>query len=419
MARSTRLGTCALLGAFSACGFGVPASTNGGDDVPPIDASTEVGEIDAPDAPGTTALRCHLSLGSDHTCVQRDSDRSEWCWGDHTYGELGVGTGTTNAVAAAKVPLAGMTTSAATKSYHGCARLVDGTVQCWGMNDGMQIGDGVAGTHYSPATVSGLSNVVEVGVGRMFSCARRSTGDVTCWGANTSGQLGDGTNVPKSTPSTTVTGLVAAPLAIYVGSSHACAVLPGGVGQCWGSNVYRQLGDGTTTDQNAAISMPVTQVVQVAPSGYTVGVYSGGATCALKSDGTVWCWGSNDFGQLGNGNTSTTPTSTPGQVTGLIDAVELVAGRYHLCARRSSGAVACWGRSDAGQIGDGTYNVRSAPFTVPLPRPAIHVGAGGFHTCALLDDYSIHCWGYNTSGQLGDGTFTTRTAPVASQTLCL
>jgi alpha-tubulin suppressor-like RCC1 family protein len=420
MRRGWWVGVCGSLSVFgAACGFGVPASSAvAGDDVV-IDASPEAGEADAPDAPGTVAQRCHLALGSDHSCVLRDTDHTVWCWGDHTYGELGAGTlNTTYSTAALQVPLGGMTTSVASKSYHACARIADGTVQCWGMNDAMQIGDGATGTHFSAANVAGLGDVVEVGVGRSYGCARRSAGDITCWGANTSGQLGDGTVVAKSTPSTTVTGLTATPIALYVASSHACALFPGGVGRCWGSNVFRQLGDGTTTDRSAAVAMPVTQIAQIAPSGYTVGQYSGGATCALRTDGSVWCWGSNDFGQLGTGNTTTTPTSTAVQVAGLTGVVELVAGRYHACARRQDGGVACWGRNDGGQIGDGTYNNRPAPFAVPLPRPALHVAAGGYHTCALLDDYALYCWGYNSTGQIGDGSFLTRTSPVASHTLC-
>ncbi len=400
----------------AACGFGVPASSvSAGDDVA-IDASAE---SDAPDAAVMVAQRCHLTLGSDHTCVERDSDHSVWCWGDHTYGQLGVGTLTTAySTTARAVPLLGMATSVVTKSYHACARIADGTAECWGLNDGMQVGDGGNGTRYSSATVVGLNNVVEVGVGRMFSCARRSSGDVTCWGANASSQLGDGTTAAKATPSTTVTGLTAAPISIAVASSHACALLPGGVGQCWGSNTFRQLGDGTTTDRSSAIAMPLTQIAQIVPSGYSVGGNTGSATCVLRTDGTVWCWGSNDFGQLGNGTTSTTPTGTPGQVAGLTGVVELVAGRYHACARQQSGAVACWGRNEDGQLGDGTYNTRSSPSPVSLPRPALQVAAGGYHTCALLDNFAVYCWGYNTSGQLGDGSLVTRTSPVASTTLC-
>jgi alpha-tubulin suppressor-like RCC1 family protein len=317
-----------------------------------------------------------------------------------------------------QVPLGASAAAFATKSYHVCAALADRTARCWGMNDGGQIGDGLGGNRLGPATVAGLADVVEVGVGRSFSCARLSTGDVTCWGANTAGQLGDNSMTPETTPSTTVQGLTAQPLAIFVGASHACALLPGGTGMCWGSNLYRQLGDGTTTDHPTAIAMPLANLVQIAPSGYSVTPFVGGATCVLRTDKTVWCWGSNDFGQLGTGATSATPTSTPAKAANLTDAVELVAGRYHACARRANGAVACWGRNDFGQVGDGTYSVRAAPVDVPLPRPAIHLGAGGFHSCALLDDYSIRCWGNNGYGQLGDGSQSTSATPVASQMLC-
>ncbi|MGE0404651.1 MAG: RCC1 domain-containing protein [Kofleriaceae bacterium] len=246
----------------------------------------------------------------------------------------------------------------------------------------------------------------------------RTDGTVTCWGSSSSGQLGDGTFVPKTTPTTMVMGLVASPTTIALASSHGCALMPGGIGQCWGDNAHRQLGDGTTMDRSTATNVPVGDIAQLAPSGYSVSPYTGGSTCVLTTADTVSCWGSNDFGQLGNGNTSTTTTSTPVQVSNLTDAAEIVAGRYHVCVRRRNGEVSCWGRNDFGQIGDGTNNTRTSPYTVELPRPAVHIGAGGWHTCALLDDDSLSCWGANSSGQLGDGSTTTRTRPVTSPTTC-
>lgn len=401
------------------CGFEIAASNaSGGDDVASDASSDGTDDPDAPDAPGTVARRCTLQLGSDHSCVLRDTDRSVWCWGDHTYGELGAGTGLTYTVTALQVPLGGQAESLAVKSYHGCAALADRTVRCWGMNDGNQIGDGLSGHRYSPATVAGLGDALEVGVGRSYSCARRSSGTISCWGANSSGQLGDGGTVPKTTPTSNVMGLTSTPTALHVASGHACVVLPGGAGACWGSNTFRQLGDGTTTDRSTAVAMPLSSIAQIAPSGYSVQPYTGGSTCARKTDGTVWCWGSNDFGQLGNGATSTTPTSTPVRVMDIDDASHVTAGRYHVCALRTGGVVQCWGRNEAGQLGDNSTTLKSKPTTVVLPRPALHVGAGGFHSCALLDDYALYCWGYNGSGQLGDGSLTLRLSPVASQTLC-
>ncbi len=399
------------------CGFHLELGAASGDDVRD-DAAPGDGSDDAmPDAPGTVARSCTLALGSDHTCVLR-ADGTVWCWGQNGFGELGQGMVSSYSVTALQVQLGAAATSFASKSYHACAGLSNGTVKCWGINDANQIGDGLAGNRSSPATVVGLTDVAQVAVGRSHSCARKTNGAVTCWGSNTSGQLGDGTFVFKTTPTTTVMGLTASPVTLALASSHGCALLPGGVGQCWGANSFRQLGDGTTTDRSTATTMPVSDIAQIAPSGYSVPPYTGGSTCVLTTADTVSCWGSNDFGQLGNGNTSTTTTSTPVLVANLTNAAEIVSGRYHVCVRERTGTVACWGRNEYGQIGDGTNNTRTSPFTVPLPRPAVHIGAGGYHTCALLDDDSLYCWGANGAGQLGDGSTTSRTAPVASQSVC-
>ena len=403
----------AWLAALVGCGFELHIGASAGDDG---GAGRDGSDAPVIDAPGTVARGCTLALGSDHTCVLR-ADGTVWCWGQNAFGELGQSMFSTLSTMPVQVQLGQTATTMATKSYHACAGLADGTAKCWGMNDNNQIGDGQFGNHAIPTTVSDLTDVTQVAVGRGHSCALRGDGSVTCWGSNSSGQLGDGTMSPKSTPSTTVIGLSSAPMQLTLASSYACA-LSNGVGQCWGDNAYRQLGDGTTSDRSAATTLPVDDLRQIAPSGYSVPPYAGGATCVRTAANTVSCWGSNDFGQLGNGATNMSPTSTPVQVSQLSDAVELVAGRYHVCARRQSGAVSCWGRNEYGQLGDGTKTNRSAPVTVALPRPAVHVGAGGFHTCALLDDDSLYCWGHNLTGQLGDGTQSERTAPVASHTTC-
>lgn len=402
---------------LAGCGFDIRFRASGDDAGPPGDGSGNNDAADGalPDAAPPTR-RCTLGLGSDHSCVLR-MDGTVWCWGQNAFGELGQGASPSSPTAL-QVTLGMTATSFATKSYHACAGLQDGSVKCWGLNDSNQIGDGIVGNRLTPATVANLAQVTQVAVGRAHSCALRTSGAVTCWGSNTSGQLGDGGYTPKTTPTSTVGGLSSVPLSITLASSHACALLASGEGQCWGDNAYRQLGDGSNIDRTSATAMPVASIQQIAPSGYSVTPYTGGATCALATTGTVTCWGSNDFGQLGNGTTSTMPTSTPVQVQNLTDAVELVAGRYHVCARRAGGAVVCWGRNDFGQIGDGTNNTRSSPSAVTLPRPAVHVGTGGWHTCALLDDSSLYCWGANSAGQLGDGSTTGRTMPVASQTIC-
>ena len=206
------------------------------------------------------------------------------------------------------------------------------------------------------------------------------------------------------------------PTAVAGGGFHACMRLPDGTVQCWGRNNFGQLGNG---DGNLADSS-----VPVAVRGLTTAtrVVTGDShTCALLGDGTVQCWGVGDSGQRGDGtfnNISTVPVA----VVGLSNAVAVAARGYHSCALLlGDGTVWCWGRNVDGQLGNGTRAPvdcspgscgSSTPVRVGGITGAAAVIAGGYHTCALFGDGTAQCWGRNDDGQLGDGTFTTSSTPV-------
>jgi alpha-tubulin suppressor-like RCC1 family protein len=189
---------------------------------------------------------------------------------------------------------------------------------------------------------------------------------------------------------------------------------------CWGLNGDGQLGDNTTTDRHYPV-----QVKGPGGSGTLSGAASaeGGekSTCAAKSDGTVWCWGRNDNGQLGDN--TTTDRTAPVQVkgtggSGTLTGVDSIAiGLTHVCAAKSDGTVWCWGRNDKGQLGDTTTTDRSAPVQVKGPggsgtfAGAIAIGAGDSHSCAADSDGYVWCWGLNNEGQLGGGSTSASSTP--------
>jgi alpha-tubulin suppressor-like RCC1 family protein len=247
-------------------------------------------------------------------------------------------------------------------------------------------------------------SVVQIAAGGGYTCARRTTGAVLCWGANSVGQLGDGTRERRLTP--TPVNLIGNAVEISVGvNATSCARLSSGAVSCWGSNDFGQLGNGGFAGSLLA------QAVGGLPQAVEVTNGGGRHTCARLTTGAVACWGENDFGQVGNGRLGTSPVelqTRPALAVGLIDAVEVSAGLGHTCALRSSGRVVCWGGNYGGQIGDGSLNTRPTPFEVARVTNAVEVTTGQRLSCARLADLTVVCWGDGVGGRLGDGTGASR-----------
>jgi alpha-tubulin suppressor-like RCC1 family protein len=248
--------------------------------------------------------------------------------------------------------------------------------------------------------------VAEVSTGGPVTCARKTDGTVWCWGSNYHGQLGDGTTIDQHTP-VQVTSLGTAVAEVSVGAS-TCVRKTDGTLWCWGLNNRGQLGDGTTIERHTPVQVSAlgSDVREV-----TVGSYTG-ATCARTTDGALWCWGANDRGQLGDG--TTIDQHMPAQVTALGSAVaQASASFFHTCARKTDGTLWCWGANDYGQLGDGTTVDQPTPVQVTSLGVAVaNVSVGVYDTCARTTDGAAWCWGYNADGQLGDGTTLDRHLPV-------
>jgi alpha-tubulin suppressor-like RCC1 family protein len=210
-------------------------------------------------------------------------------------------------------------------------------------------------------------------------------------------------------------GLAAPPLRfrqVAGAGSHSCGLTQGGSVYCWGSNYLGQLGDGTVSDRDRPTPVAVGEGLQrgrvaAIAAGYT-------HTCALTVDGRLFCWGYNQSGRLGDGTRAQArfhPVLVrpgAGLHPGSVTAVAL--GTRHTCATTST-HLFCWGDNTFGQLGDGTTTTRPLPTRVRLPGDrASSFTAGTLHTCALAGP-SLHCWGFNGSGQLGDGTTTRRPLP--------
>ncbi len=245
----------------------------------------------------------------------------------------------------------------------------------------------------TPAETAGPISFSAISAGRFHTCAITNAGGVKCWGYNDSGQLGNGTTIDSYVPGD-VSGLGSGISAIATGGSHRCALSTGGGVKCWGSNEFGQLGDGSTT----------TSLVPVDVSGLASGVSAiaagNGHTCALTTGGAVKCWGAN---QLGPG------TTTPLDVTALGTGVRAIAaGGYRTCAVTVVGGVTCWGTSALDIPGD-VPGLSNGVLAVAVGQS---VSAVYPFACALTGAGGIKCWGYNGVGQLGNGTTTDSDTPV-------
>jgi surface protein len=304
-----------------------------------------------------------ITAESANTCALNSSGNVK-CWGYNNFRQLGDNT-TTNSLIPIDITVLGSGVAIiAAGAFHTCS-LKSGGVKCWGRNDVGQLGDSTTINRVTPVNVSGLSNgVTTITTGRWHRCALIG-GGVQCWGQNDLGQLGNNTTTagPTSTP-VNVSGLSGI-TALTTGSWHSCALTSGGGVKCWGSNNEGQLGDNTTTDS----SIPVD--VNSLSSGVLAVIGGGDHTCVLTSSNGVKCWGKNDLGQLGN-NSPPTASSTPVDVSGLTSEVTAIAsGPFHTCAVLSSGQVKCWGSNDFGKLGDNTTTQRNTPVNVLIMVPGI------------------------------------------------
>lgn len=345
-------------------------------------------------------------------CVVLASEQIK-CWGSGGNGARGDGLDEPNVTrnwdqVSAAVGVSRAST-VSTSQGHSCAIVAHGQVKCWGSNRAGQLGIGEM--QYSPTPVPiGIADATAVA----GTCAIREDTQTWCWGGyyqpETRGmRLFDSgypaTEIANGPGGTCMTGAAVRCIGNHlsywgglatvdetegatetaVGFSHACALLSGEV-KCWGNDYASQLGDGSVVD--------------------AVDVSAGsGFGCAVIDDGSVECWGKNQY--LGHGSTSDTSTAAPVTVTGISDAEQVYSGANSSCVILAGGSVRCWGDGANGRLGNGTSDT-FATTSVPVTglTNAVSLSVGTNHTCAVLSDGGVACWGLNSSGELGDGTTT-------------
>lgn len=303
----------------------------------------------------------NLAAGAAHTCALLNSGAVR-CWGENSSGQLGINSIVSQQLTPAAVyGLSSAVKAIAAGSNHTCALISGGAVKCWGANNAGQLGNNTIVSSRVPVDVMLTDAATGISAGVEHTCAVTSYGQVKCWGGNSNGQVGDDTTARRPVPILPVVDVINA-VAVSAGDYHACALLNSGGVKCWGWNNYGQLGDNSTNERHTAVD------VSGLSSGAAAIAAGDNLSCALLQNGTAKCWGRNSEGQLGNGSLESSPVPVP--VSGISAIGALAAGKLeHACALTSAGAVKCWGSNSFGQLGDGMPPLRLTPVNV--------VGLGG------------------------------------------
>jgi len=350
-----------------------------------------------------------IQLGLDHSCLLTTTGNVK-CWGSNKYGQLG--DGTTEAQNKPVTTVSGLSgvRAIAVGAYHSCALTTTGGVKCWGQNEYGQLGNGEFGKDKyknGPVPVSGLNGVREIVLGYSYSCALTTTGKVKCWGRNYYGQLGSGND--RDQPYPAESNYLSGVRALGAGTHHSCVVTKTGNVMCLGAGESGQFGDGTFTEWRVKSEkvLNLSGVRAVALGNYH--------SCALTTTGDVECWGSNQYGQLGDGTTTGKKKGKNKPVKVDLSSVRAIElGNHHSCALTTTD-VMCWGENDVGQLGDNTSKQQNKPVKVFGLSGVSAIAVGAHHSCALTMTGGVKCWGYNFSGQLGNGRNINSEIPVDVQ----
>jgi alpha-tubulin suppressor-like RCC1 family protein len=299
-------------------------------------------------------------------------------------------------------------------SSDGSVASVDSTGRVTGEGAGVATITATAQGKSGTANMTGLIvDLAAVGGGEFLTCGLTTGGAAYCWGFNGSGAIGNGGTAGSAVPSPVVGGLTFASLA--VGDSHACGITTDGTAFCWGQNDAGALGDGSANGpETCDVGGPVrcsTVPVPVAGNHTFAALSAGNAhTCGLTTSGSIYCWGFNGFGQLGDGTDSS--SITPAAVSGGLTFASVAAGNTHTCAVITSGDAYCWGDNGGGQLGDAVAESSSVPVLVSGGHTFESVGAGVWHSCGVTTSATAYCWGLNSHDELGDGTGVQSITPV-------
>lgn len=330
-----------------------------------------------------------------------------WLCGSNNYGQLG--DSTISHRSSLVQTISGNATTwvqVASGDFHTVALKSDSSLWLWGYNSSGQLGNSSTTNRSSPTQVyGGSTGWRQITAGQQNTMGIKVDGTLWGWGFNGSGQLGDSSSTNRSSP-VQIYGGGNTWKFVFTGFAHSAATKTDGTLWLWGNNAYGQLGDSTLTNRSSP--------VQTITGGTNWKYVSAGAnsTAAIKADNTLWSWGYNAYGQLGD-NTITYRSSPVQTIAGGTNWRQVSCGYRFVLAIKTDGTLWSWGINSTGQLGDSTTTYRSSPVQI--------VGGGNnwkytcgsaFSSSAIKTDGTLWTWGGNTNGVLGDSSTTSRSAPV-------
>jgi len=334
-----------------------------------------------------------------------------YVWGFNTNGALGDDTVVSKS---SPVQIGALTnwSQVAAGGRHTASIKTDGTLWTWGRNSNGQLGTGTVVYRSSPVQIGALTNWYEVSAGRYHTASIKTDGTMWTWGLNSNGQLGDGTVVNRSSP--VQIGALTTWYEVAAGSVHTASIKTDGTMWTWGRNGSGQLGDDTVVNRSSPVQIgALTNWSQVSAGGGNIIAF----TASVKTDGTLWAWGANGSGQLGDGTIIN--RSSPVQVGALTNWSQVSAGGYHTASIKTDGTLWAWGANTNGQLGGGNVFNRSSPVQIgaltnwsQVAASRGNISSSNNHTASIKTDGTLWTWGRNSSGQLGDGTVVNRSSPV-------
>jgi alpha-tubulin suppressor-like RCC1 family protein len=352
-----------------------------------------------------------LAVGSSSCALATDG--AAYCWGYNGSGELGTG----NIVNDNPNPVAvsgGLKFFTISTSKFGgatCALTFEGAAYCWGSNESGQVGDGTKTQRLVPTRVGGGQLFRSISVGAVHVCAVATNDRAFCWGTSVNGALGNGdlSDLESLQPAPAAEGMRFN--SVVAGNEFTCGLTTTADAYCWGLGAFGQLGNGQTTSSPSPVKVAGDLKFETLAAGAL-------AVCGLTTDGKVYCWGNGSFGTLGNGHSITegngaTRALTPDAVLGGLTFASISGGYQTMCGVTLAGVGYCWGQNQNGTVGDGTDTHRSVPTPVAGGLTFTRIAAGTGASCGITTAKAVFCWGDGSNGGLGDGTTATRLVPGA------